>query len=124
MPIWFQRVENAAIAVALAVGFVSYGFDWWWLLALFLVWDLSMIGYTISAAAGAWAYNAAHSYIGPGALLAYSIAADGCSAAFVGLVWGFHIAVDRFLGYGLKFTTSFNHTHLGEIGRQPPTATR
>ena len=32
---------------------------------------------------------------------------------------GFHIAVDRLLGYGLKFTDSFAHTHLGEIGKKP-----
>ena len=31
------------------------------------------------------------------------------------LAWGFHIAVDRLLGYGLKFADRFSHTHLGEI---------
>jgi hypothetical protein len=103
------------------VGFVSYRFDWWWLLALFLVWDLSMIGYIVSAPVGAWTYNAVHSYIGPGLLIAGALVADGRWAAFVGLAWAFHIAVDRLLGYGLKFTTAFNHTHLGVVGRQPLT---
>ena len=25
--------------------------------------------------------------------------------------------MDRLLGYGLKFTDRFTHTHLGEVGR-------
>jgi hypothetical protein len=36
----------------------------------------------------------------------------------VGLLWAFHIAGDRVLGYGLKFTSSFQDTHLGTIGKQ------
>jgi hypothetical protein len=123
VPVWFQRAESAAVAAVVVVGFVHHRFDWWWLLVLFLVWDISMIGYTVSAAVGAWTYNAAHSYIGPSLLIIYGLVADGRWAEFVGLAWAFHIAVDRLLGYGLKFTTAFNHTHLGVIGRQPPAPT-
>jgi len=36
----------------------------------------------------------------------------------VGLLWAFHIAGDRVLGYGLKFTSGFQDTHLGRIGKQ------
>ncbi|TDB99096.1 DUF4260 family protein [Actinomadura sp. 7K534] len=32
----------------------------------------------------------------------------------------FHVGVDRALGYGLKLPDSFRHTHLGEIGKNPP----
>lgn len=117
MPVWFQRVENAAIAVAVVVAFVQLDFAWWWLLALFLAFDLSMAGYAVSPALGAWTYNAGHSYIGPAILVAVAWAADVRWAAFLGLAWAFHIAVDRLLGYGLKFTDRFTHTHLGEIGR-------
>jgi len=39
-------------------------------------------------------------------------------AAFLGLLWAFHIAGVRILGYGLKFTSSFQDTHLGKIGKQ------
>jgi hypothetical protein len=124
IPVWFQRGESVAVAIVVAVGFVQYGFDWWWLLALFLIWDLSMIGYALSAAAGAWTYNAVHSYIGPSLLITYALMADQRLAYFIGLAWAFHIAVDRLLGYGLKFTTAFNHTHLGVIGRKPPARSR
>jgi Domain of unknown function (DUF4260) len=36
--------------------------------------------------------------------------------AFVGLLWAFHVAGDRVLGYGLKFASGFQDTHLGRIG--------
>ncbi|HEY2386937.1 MAG TPA: DUF4260 family protein, partial [Candidatus Binatia bacterium] len=32
------------------------------------------------------------------------------------LIWLAHIGMDRLLGYGLKYPTSFHHTHLGRIG--------
>lgn len=33
-------------------------------------------------------------------------------------VTGAHIGMDRALGYGLKYPTSFQDTHLGRIGKQ------
>jgi hypothetical protein len=116
VPVLFQRVESAAVALAVVVGFVAYGFAWWWLLALFLAWDLSMLGYLVSSRTGAWTYNVVHSYIGPGVLLSHALLTGARWSAFVALAWAFHIAADRLLGYGLKLTTSFQHTHLGELG--------
>ncbi len=85
---------------------------------MFLVWDLSMLGYLASPRLGAILYNAGHSYLGPVGLLAltWMVADDARWAEFVALSWAFHIAIDRLLGYGLKFTDRFTHTHLGEIG--------
>jgi hypothetical protein len=117
LPVWFQRAENVAIAALATVAFTQLGFAWWWLLAVFVLWDLSMIGYASSTRVGAWTYNAGHSYVGPALLLAAAWLGDLRWAAFVGLTWAFHIAVDRLLGYGLKFTDRFTHTHLGEIGK-------
>ncbi len=117
MTVWFQRIENVLIAVAVVVAFVTLGFSWWWLFVLFLVFDLSMLGYAVSPKVGAWSYNAVHSYIGPAVLAIIAIPNQSRAAGFVALVWAFHIAIDRFLGYGLKFTDRFTHTHLGEIGQ-------
>ncbi|WP_299520763.1 DUF4260 domain-containing protein [uncultured Serinicoccus sp.] len=118
LPVWFQRMESAAIALLVVVAFVQLGFAWWWLIAVFLVWDLSMLGYLASPRLGAILYNAGHSYLGPVAVLALTwvVADDARWAEFVALSWAFHIAVDRLLGYGLKFTDRFTHTHLGEVG--------
>ena len=116
-PILFQRVESGLIAVLSWVAFVRLDFAWWYLVALFLLFDLSMVGYVRSPSLGAWTYNVVHSYVGPAAAGIVAIAAEARGLAFLALVWGFHIAVDRGLGYGLKLQDRFTHTHLGEVGR-------
>jgi hypothetical protein len=37
---------------------------------------------------------------------------------FIGLslIWAAHIGFDRLLGYGLKYSSNFQHTHLGLLG--------
>ena len=119
MPVWFQRVENAVIALAAVVAVVRLDIAWWWLAALFLIFDLSMVGYARSAALGALTYNLGHSYIGPVLLGIAAVVTDSRGALIIALAWIFHIGVDRLLGYGLKFTDRFTHTHLGEIGPGP-----
>jgi hypothetical protein len=32
--------------------------------------------------------------------------------------WLAHIGADRLLGYGLKYGDNFQHTHLGQLGRE------
>jgi hypothetical protein len=119
LPVWFQRIESAAVAVLVVVVFVQLGFAWWWLLAIFLLWDLSMVGYLVSPRVGAISYNVGHSYLGPALLaLTWVVAGDARWSIFVASTWAFHIAVDRLLGYGLKFTDRFTHTHLGEVGNK------
>lgn len=121
LPVRFQRVESASVAALVAVAFVRLDFDWWWLFALFLLWDLSMVGYAASPRIGAITYNVGHSYAAPVAILALAWAGDARWPAFIALTWAFHIAVDRLLGYGLKFTDRFTHTHLGDLGRKRST---
>jgi hypothetical protein len=116
MPVWFQRAENAVIAALAAVAFVELGFSWWWLAVLFLLFDVSMIGYLRDPGLGAWTYNAVHSYIGPAGCGVVAVVTSSRNLAFVALVWAFHIGVDRLLGYGLKLRSHFTQTHLGSIG--------
>lgn len=37
----------------------------------------------------------------------------------IAIIWAAHIAFDRAVGYGLKYETGFNDTHLGRVGRAP-----
>jgi len=118
LPIWFERIENLGIAVAVAVIFVRLHFSWWWLLVFFLAVDTSMAGYLANNRVGAVCYNLAHVYVAPAVLLLSYVLSGTRWCAFAGLLWAFHIAGDRLLGYGLKFASSFQDTHLGRIGRQ------
>lgn len=127
-----QRIESGLIAALAMVGTIVLAPGLWWFpLALFLAFDLSMLGYARSAATGAAWYNAVHTYAWP-ALLGVAALLTGAVApavstwlALIALAWAFHVGVDRTLGYGLKLPSAFTHTHLGPIGRdagRPPQA--
>lgn len=116
-----QRVENGAVAAAVVVATVAADQPWWALLAAFLLFDLSALGYLRGPRAGAIGYNAVHSYTGPAVVVTVYLALllAGHDVGWVALLaacWSFHVAVDRALGYGLK-EEDFTHTHLGRIGR-------
>lgn len=120
-----QRVENAAIAVAIVIAVVAFGQPWWLLLAAFLLFDLSAAGYLCGPRAGAITYNVVHNYAGPAVVAALYLTMLLVDHHAIWLVllaacWAFHVAVDRALGYGLKLE-GFAHTHLGWIGRRPRT---
>lgn len=118
-PTTWQRLESLLLAIGIIVVTVAgFGFAWWWPFALFLVFDLSALGYVAGPAVGAALYNAGHSYIGP-VLAAGAFAITGADWVMIGaLAWAFHIAADRALGYGLKHPDDFTHTHLGWVGKR------
>ena len=112
MTILIQRAEGATIALAAGVAFVHAGFAWWWLPLLFLIFDVSMIGYLRGPRVGALVYNVVHSYCLPVLVAAFAIATNEQWALFLAPLWLVHIGVDRLLGYGLKEPEGFQSTHL------------
>jgi Domain of unknown function (DUF4260) len=80
--------------------------------ALLLVPDLSLAGYLAGVKIGAPVYNLVHTLTGPVALIGYSIFAMHLWLLPYGLIWTAHIGMDRMLGFGLKYATRFNDTHL------------
>ena len=90
----------------------------WWLVPLTLLLpDLTMIGYLRGPRLGSRLYNVGHSTPLPAALVAIGWWQERSLVVALGLVWVAHIGLDRLLGYGLKYGDSFEHTHLGRIGR-------
>lgn len=110
------RLEWACLAVALLLIYGANEGSWTLLLILFLAPDLSMLGYLANARVGAIAYNAAHAVLGPALLALAWMWSSSPILLDLALIWGFHIAFDRALGYGLKLS-SFQETHMGRIGR-------
>lgn len=98
-------------------GSLYLGFEWWVFPAWLFAPDLSMLGYLFGTRAGAWLYNLFHHQgiaivLG---LLGFFLSMPALQLA--GLVLFGHSALDRALGYGLKYSDSFQHTHLGWIGK-------
>src|SRR5665647_541601 len=99
LPVIVQRTESLAVAAFVLVLGVQLGFAWWWPIALFLAFDLSMVGYARSPRAGALVYDAVHSYVGPALFGAIGAIADQRWALLLSVAWAFHVAGDRAIGY-------------------------
>jgi len=114
-----QRLEGFAAAAVSAVLYARTGTSWWLFAALWLVPDLSMLGYLRKPCTGARLYNAYHNFFAP-AVLALSAMFFHLPRLWlaIALIWINHIGVDRMLGYGLKYGEGFGYTHLGRLGKK------
>jgi hypothetical protein len=108
--------------LALVVGCIAYQrlypHHWGLFALLFLVPDVSLLGYVRPANKQSAAfYNLVHSYVFPLALGLFAWERGGVLAGQVALIWLAHISFDRCLGYGLKFPESFRYTHIQSSAR-------
>ena len=111
------RLEELFLAILSFYLFLSLPIPWWWFFVLLLAPDLSMLGYLAGPRTGAITYDVIHHravsvvlFILGGVLHMPWLQAGGL------ILFG-HSSFDRVLGYGLKYADSFQHTHLGMIGR-------
>ena len=88
------------------------------LLVALLLPDLSMLGYLRGPHAGAILYNIVHNWATAGLVLLIALVAQSGPLILVGAILLGHVGIDRALGYGLKYPTAFQDTHLGRIGRR------
>jgi Domain of unknown function (DUF4260) len=109
------HAEGFAVAAAAIALYFHAGYEWWLLVALVLVPDLSMIGYLAGPTIGAAGYDVAHTYLLPIALAAIGVIANTEIAVQLGLIWLAHIGIDRAIGYGLKYPSGFKETHLQRV---------
>jgi hypothetical protein len=111
------KIEGLTLFVGMTALYGVWGGSWWIYVALFLVPDLSFLGYLAGPRAGAFAYNAMHTYMLP---LTLSFIGFGLALPLtlsIAMIWLAHIGIDRALGFGLKYDAGFGFTHLGRIGR-------
>ena len=120
--VYVLRSEAVAVAALTLLIYARTGASWWVFAALWLAPDLSLLGYLAGPYWGARIYNAVHAYATPIVLglCAYLLHANGLLPFAV--IWANHIAVDRVLGYGLKYPSRFGWTHLGAIGKDAKAA--
>jgi Domain of unknown function (DUF4260) len=104
--------EGAAVFILSLFAYHGNHGSWPIFALLFLVPDVSMIGYLANTRIGAITYNAVHTYIGPLALAGYSFVTVRYTMLSLSIIWIAHIGFDRMLGYGLKYPAQFKDTHL------------
>lgn len=110
------RFEAALLLAALIAAYWSIHANWIVFVVLLLAPDIAMAGYLRNSRIGAWCYNSSHTFAAP--LILAAAALKFPIVLPLAIVWAAHIAMDRALGYGLKYDDSFNHTHLGKIGKK------
>src|SRR5262245_22092899 len=111
------RTEGLLLLVAATAAYFHAGYGGLGFGLLFLLPDLSLLGYLAGPRLGALSYNTAHSTVGPLALAAAGVLAAHAVLPYA-LIWLAHIGMDRAFGYGLKYAAGFRFTHLGHIGKR------
>ena len=98
--------------------FTETSYPWWYFPAFILLPDIGMLGYLVSTKLGALCYNLFHHKAIALGILTLGLYLHDEFYILVGIILFSHAALDRTFGYGLKYPDSFNHTHLGRIGRE------
>jgi hypothetical protein len=111
------KCEEAAMFLLSIYLLSKLPFAWYWWLVWILAPDLSMIGYAGGYKAGAICYNLVHHKGIAIAVYLVGIFALNEYLAFAGLILFGHSSMDRGMGYGLKYFSGFQDTHLGKIGK-------
>ena len=114
-PATLLRVEGVALLVLSVLLYWVNGGNWLLFGVLLLAPDLSMLGYLAGPRVGAALYNAFHAYAMPAVVGALGMIFASPVAMAVALIWFAHIGLDRTVGYGLKYPTSFKDTHLQRV---------
>ncbi|MGI4741753.1 MAG: DUF4260 domain-containing protein [Janthinobacterium lividum] len=112
------KTEELAELLLAALVFAHLPYAWWVLPAAFLLPDLSMLGYLAGPRVGAASYNLLHH---KATAIAVGVAGWVLGLPIVvlaGTILLFHSSFDRLLGYGLKYSTGFQDTHLGRVGKE------
>jgi hypothetical protein len=111
------RLEALLVLLIALICYSGLHGSWLLFLFLFLAPDVSLLGY-LAEGNGRFAatfYNALHCYAVPlgVALIAWrlhSVVTEG-----IAVIWVAHIALDRFIGFGLKYAQAANPTHMQSV---------
>jgi hypothetical protein len=109
------RIEGCVVLAVSVLLYWEMHFGWLLFAILLLAADPSMAGYLGGVKIGASVYNLMHTLTGPLLLIAFSVLTARLWLLPYGLIWTAHIAMDRLLGYGLKYPTNFKDTHLQHV---------
>lgn len=114
-PWWLLRIEGLALCGIAVWAFALSDESWWLFVALILVPDLALLGYLLSPAVGAAAYNFTHTLVGSAVLIAGSLVFEASLVFALAMIWAAHIGIDRLVGYGLKYPAAAQITHLQRV---------
>jgi hypothetical protein len=113
------RMEGLLALIISCIAYRNlYHGRWGFFALMFLVPDISLLGYLLSnpkmsaPKVSAAFYNAVHSYLLPLLLGLLAWERGWALAGQLALIWLSHVGFDRSIGYGLKFPGKFRYTHI------------
>ena len=115
LPGTLLRLEGAAVCGAAIALYLDEGFSALAFVLLILAPDLSLLGYFAGERGGALIYDVVHFEAWPVALATIGVLSGSGVAIQIALIWLAHIGGDRLLGYGLKYPSAFQDTHLQRV---------
>jgi hypothetical protein len=110
IPYIFSKVESIVIAIFSIFLYIQEDGTVFLYFILWLIPDIGMLGYLINKKIGAITYNLFHFYPIPVFLILLSQVSTTLNLVLIAIIWISHIAIDRALGYGLKYGTGFKNT--------------
>jgi hypothetical protein len=114
-PLLWLRAEGLTLFTAALLLYSATHQHWWLVPAVILLPDLFMVGYVGGSRLGAAVYNLGHSYPLPALTSLAGLAGHHPLVLALGLLWLAHIGMDRLAGFGLKYDTGFQRTHLSGL---------
>jgi hypothetical protein len=115
IPKLFLHVEGLGVFIAAVTLYIYLHASGWVFLLLILAPDLGMLGYLANPRVGATIYDIVHLEAIPLLLLVFFFVAGWLTILPLPLIWLAHIGMDRTFGYGLKYPTYFQDTHLSHV---------
>lgn len=113
---WLRLEGLAAFGAGLAL-FGAAGGNWWFIVPLLLLQDISAVGFLAGPQVGTFTYNLVHNWAPGMVILGLGVWLASPAAQVVAAILIAHVGMDRAVGYGLKLPGSFKDTHLGPMGR-------
>jgi hypothetical protein len=113
-PLLWLRAEGLTLFATALLLYSATHQRWWLVPAVILVPDLFMLGYLGGSRIGAAVYNVGHSYPLPALTSLAGLAGHHPLVLAFGLLWLAHIGMDRMAGFGLKYDSGFQRTHLSD----------
>jgi len=88
-----------------------------WIIFLILLFspDFAALGYLKNVKIGSIIYNLFHTYIVPVIIMICGMLISNDTVLMISLIWIAHIGMDRMFGFGLKYPTKFQDTHLNRV---------
>ena len=115
MPRIMLHLDGAGIFIASIILYAQLDLAWWIYPLLLLVPDVFAVGYLAGQEVGAFVYNIGHLYIVPIALGIIALLSGWTFGIGIAIIWVGHIAMDRAVGYGMKYASDFKATHLKRV---------